>query len=123
MSAYTELRLNNKDGYEFKKSYPYPTGENTLGINCLNDCNFNCPSKYSKFFLRGYGHVSTSSTKKGVNGLYDMGGNVSEWVDINDAPYKCTKIGSWWYEKIKWSKVILQQNLKISQPYILVLDV
>ena len=64
LAAYTEFRLNNKDGYKFKKSYPYPTGENTLGLNCLNDCNFNYPSKYSKFLLRGYGHVSTSSTKR-----------------------------------------------------------
>ena len=32
LAAYTEFRLNNKDGYKFKKSYPYPTGENTLGL-------------------------------------------------------------------------------------------
>ena len=49
LSAYTEFRPKNKDGYKFKKSYPYPTGESTLGLNCLNDCNFNYPSKYSRF--------------------------------------------------------------------------
>ncbi len=99
LAAYTEFRPNNKDDYEFKKSYPYPTGVNTLGLNCLNDCNFNYPSKYSKFLLRGYGHVSTASTKKGINGLYDMGGNVWELVDIKNNSYKGTKGGSWWYGK------------------------
>ena len=96
LAAYTELRPNNKDGYKFNKSYPYPTGENTLGLNCLSDCNFNYPSKYSKLLLRGYGHVSTFSTTNGINGLYDMGGNVWEWVDIKDISYKGTKGGSWW---------------------------
>ena len=99
LAAYTEFRPNNKDGYKFKKSYPYPTGENTLGLNCLNDCNFNYPSKYSKLLLRGYGHVSTFSTTNGINGLYDMGGNVWEWVDIKNNSYKGTKGGSWWYGK------------------------
>ena len=28
-----------------------------------------------------------------------MGGNVWEWVDINDNSYKGTKGGSWWYGK------------------------
>ena len=64
LAAYTEFRPNNKDGYKFKKSYLYPTVENTLGFNCLNDCDFNYPSKYSKLLFHGNGHVSIFSTKK-----------------------------------------------------------
>ena len=48
---------------------------------------------------RGYGHVSTSSTKQGINGLYDMGANVWEWANIDNDQIKATKGGSWWYGK------------------------
>ena len=71
--------------YEFKKSYIYPTGENTLG----------------------------------VNGLYDMAGNVWEWVDANDNSYKGTKGGSWWYVKNQMIKgYIARKQENMSAVYI-----
>ena len=33
----------------------------------------------------------------GVNGLYDMGANVWEWVDSGEGEQKATAGGSWWY--------------------------
>ena len=37
------------------------------------------------------------TTSAGVNGFYDMGANVWEWVDIPDKLNKGTRGGSWWY--------------------------
>ena len=38
-------------------------------------------------------------SKKGVNGLYDMGANVWVWANIKNKNKKATKGGSWWYGK------------------------
>lgn len=46
---------------------------------------------------RGRGHVPVRTTKAGVNGLWDMGGNVWEWVDHEAGGEKRTRGGSWWY--------------------------
>ena len=43
------------------------------------------------------GHNKVLTNKPGVNGLYDMGANVWEWVDISGEKYKGTRGGSWWY--------------------------
>jgi len=45
----------------------------------------------------GAGHTPVATTTAGVNGLYDMGANVWEWVEIDDAETKGTRGGSWWY--------------------------
>jgi formylglycine-generating enzyme len=46
---------------------------------------------------RGRGHAEAGTTKRGVNGLYDMGGNAWEWVDSGGRSEKRTRGGSWWY--------------------------
>ena len=46
---------------------------------------------------RGAGHARVATTKKGVNGLYDMGANVWEWAFIGQGPQQGTMGGSWWY--------------------------
>ena len=46
---------------------------------------------------RGRGHARVGTTAAGVNGLYDMGGNLWEWVDSGPGADKRTRGGSWWY--------------------------
>ena len=46
---------------------------------------------------RGKGHAEVATTKRGVNGLFDMGGNAWEWVDSGSGSEKRTRGGSWWY--------------------------
>ena len=38
------------------------------------------------------------TTPAGVNGLYEMGGNVWEWVDTGHGNQRITRSASWWYE-------------------------
>ena len=54
---------------------------------------------YKKLLSRGNGHSKVGVTKKGINGLYDMGANVWEWANIENKITKATKGGSWWYGK------------------------
>jgi formylglycine-generating enzyme required for sulfatase activity len=42
-------------------------------------------------------HAAVGSTKRGVNGLYDMGGNVWEWLADRRGDEALTAGGSWWY--------------------------
>ena len=46
---------------------------------------------------RGRGHALTGSTRAGVNGLFEMGGNLWEWVDSGPGTEQRTRGGSWWY--------------------------
>ncbi len=96
-AAYTEQRLNPSDGFEKGKTYSFPTGNSPRGANCLGQCGDTPAIDYSHLLDRGVGHSRVGSTKRGVNGLYDMGANVWEWVDIKDASEKGTRGGSWWY--------------------------
>jgi formylglycine-generating enzyme required for sulfatase activity len=54
-------------------------------------------------------HVPVGTTKQGVNGLYDMGANVWEWLADRQGDTALTAGGSWWYgtsktraEGIQW---------------------
>jgi sulfatase modifying factor 1 len=42
-------------------------------------------------------HLSVKTTNKGVNGLFDMGGNVWEWLADRRYDEALTAGGSWWY--------------------------
>ena len=68
-----------------------------LGANCLNDCGKSVAINYSELLDRGIGHARVGKTKAGINGLFDMGANVWEWVNIDNDDYKGTRGGSWWY--------------------------
>lgn len=91
-AAYTEQRKGKS-----RQTYSYPTGNSPEGANCLDGCGSVTVVDQSSLLNRGRGHATVGTTKEGVNGLYDMGGNVWEWVDIDDAVEKGTRGGSWWY--------------------------
>ncbi len=95
-AAYTERRENPPVGFVRGKSYPYPTGESPKGANCLGDCG-TVKTVAPAITSRGRGHAEVGTTAPGVNGLYDMGGNVWEWVDSGTGSQQRTRGGSWWY--------------------------
>ena len=98
-AAYTERRSNPPSDFVKDQDYPYPTGNSPLGANCLTDCGYTPSSSFSHLLDRGIGPSLVGSTRRGVNGLYDMGANVWEWVDSGPGDFKVTAGGSWWYGK------------------------
>ncbi len=95
-AAYTERRASPPAGFVTGRTYAYPTGDQPLGANCLGDCGA-VKAVDTAVTSRGRGHALTGTTRPGVNGLFDMGGNVWEWVDSSGAADKRTRGGSWWY--------------------------
>jgi len=96
-AAYTETRENPPPSFRTGTTYPYPTGDDPQGANCLNDCGTTPAIDYSMFLDRGLGHAKVGTTRAGVNGLFDMGANVWEWVETGNERSKGTRGGSWWY--------------------------
>lgn len=96
-AAYTERRSSPPPPFVSGRSYLYPTGESPKGANCLNECGLPPAIDYSAVLQRGRGHAKVGRTQEGVNGLYDMGANVWEWVDTDSGQQKGTRGGSWWY--------------------------
>jgi len=96
-AAYTERRASPPPPFVAGRTYPYPTGETPLGANCLAECGPAPVVDRSNLLSRGAGHARAGTTKPGVNGLYDMGANVWEWVDSAIGTEKRTNGGSWWY--------------------------
>jgi len=96
-AAYTEYRTDPPAPFEYGRTYPYPTGDRPIGANCLDECGSSGHLGYADRLMRGLGPVRVGSTQPGVNGLYDMGANVWEWVDGGSATQRITRGGSWWY--------------------------
>ncbi len=80
LAAYTELRDQPSDGFVKGRSYTYPVGDQSEGMNTNR--------KHA---------VAVGSTRRGVNGLYDMGANVWEWLSDRRGDDALTAGGSWWY--------------------------
>ena len=97
IAAYNEQRPKPPQPFTRGQTYQYPTGDTPEGANCLGDCGDAPAINYSSKLSRGTGHARVGTTSAGVNGFYDMGANVWEWVDIPDKLNKGTRGGSWWY--------------------------
>ncbi len=80
VAAYTETRPKPTDGFVAGSTYPYPVGDQPDGMNNSR--------------VR---HVAAGTTRRGVNGLYDMGANVWEWLADRRGGDALTIGGSWWY--------------------------
>ena len=92
-AAYTETRADPPAPFQRGRTYPFPTGESADGANQLDRPK----GALARELGRGAGHVPVRTTQPGVNGLWDMGGNVWEWVDHETAAGKRTRGSSWWY--------------------------
>lgn len=84
-AAYTELRSNPPAPFVKGKTYEYPTGDSGQGPNVKGAAD-------------GWErHAPVGRTRAGVNGLYDMGANVWEWLLDAQGKSHLTAGGSWWY--------------------------
>lgn len=83
-AAYTEGRSNPPNGYVAGRTYRYPVGDDPGGMNTSgSDAWANA--------------ADAGTTRRGVNGLYDMGANVWEWLADRRGEDALTAGGSWWY--------------------------
>lgn len=82
-AAYTEMRADPPAGFVRGQTYRYPTLQPA-------DANTSRPDRWPRAAAAG-------ETAPGVNGLYDMGANVWEWVADAQGDERRTMGGSWWY--------------------------
>ncbi len=84
VAAYTERRENPTDGFIRGRRYEYPVGDQPAGMNTAGEDDW--PR-----------HAPAANSRRGINGLYDMGANVWEWLADVDGDRALTAGGSWWY--------------------------
>ena len=96
-AAYLEQRAQPPAGLRSGQRYPYPHGPSARDSHCLSGCGGYAGRAPAGSLWRGVGHVPVMTTPPGVNGLYDMGGNVWEWVDTGEGHERITRSSSWWY--------------------------
>ncbi len=96
-AAYLEQRTAPPPPFRRGIRYPYPTGASPAGAHCLGDCGRSLGGKHGDVLERGSGHSAAGHSAAGVNGLYDMGANVWEWVNGGNGDARITRGGSWWY--------------------------
>jgi len=96
LAAYTEKRPNPPPPFVTGKTYAYPTGDSPQGANVVGDQD-------------GWKqHASVGHTRQGVNGLFDMGANVWEWLLDARGNDRLTAGGSWWYDAGKMKRDAMQ---------------
>lgn len=83
-AAYTQTQDAPDNTYETGRTYRYPVGDAADGMN----------TREADPWPR---HAPVASTEPGINGLYDMGGNVWEWLADQRGEEALTAGGSWWY--------------------------
>ena len=96
-AAFLEQRANPPAGYVKGQRYPFPGGSTPTPSHCLNGCGDYKGLAPAGALNRRTGHVLVGSTKPGVNGMYDMGGNVWEWTATERNGGYITRGASWWY--------------------------
>ena len=96
-AAFLEQRTNPPAGYVKGQRYPFPGGSTPAVSHCLSGCGDYKGLAPAGALNRGTGHVTTKTTKPGVNGMSDMGGNVWEWTATERHGGYITRGASWWY--------------------------
>jgi formylglycine-generating enzyme required for sulfatase activity len=96
-AAFLEQRDNPPSGYKKGQHYPYPGGSTPKNSHCLSGCGDYKGLAPLGALNRGSGHITAGTTKPGVNGLLDMGGNVWEWTSTERNGGFITRGASWWY--------------------------
>ena len=96
-AAFLEQRPNPTAGYLKDRHYPFPGGSSPEPSHCLSGCGDYKGLAPAGALNRGTGHVAAGTTKPGVNGLFDMGGNVWEWTATERNGGYITRGASWWY--------------------------